>query len=58
MMKILTSLKLKNEKNDCSDSTIATNVEELAEVDNDDGCDLDQSPAELFGVHDVSEAFN
>ena len=45
-----------NEEYDCFDSTIATNAEE-AEVDDDDS-DIDQPPAELFGVHDVPEAFN
>lgn len=45
-----------NEEYDCFDPTIATNVE-VAEVDDDDS-DIDQPPAELFGVHDVPEAFN
>ncbi|KGN65554.1 hypothetical protein Csa_019630 [Cucumis sativus] len=35
-----------NEEYDCFDSTIATNAEEA------------EPPAELFGVHDVPEAFN
>ncbi|KAA0031959.1 hypothetical protein E5676_scaffold96G00370 [Cucumis melo var. makuwa] len=56
MIEDINKFETRNEEDNCFDSTI-TPIAEDAEVD-DDGSDLDQPLVELFGVHDVPEAFN